>query len=110
MPKAAWPVHLGAVSRRASGLPARVKLSGGLMAGSWSSPIAAASAASVPKLRRSPPAPCWTKPSAALHSAGATCQRLAAAAISRARALAPTCCSISWEPRTERLPPVPRLP
>ena len=84
--------------------------SGRLSAGSLSSLIAAASAASSPKRNVRPLGLCVTLLMAAAHSEAGTFQRLAAAAISRSRALAPACWTITPVSRTARLPPVERLP
>ncbi len=110
MPNIAWPVHFACVSSRASGLPASVYWSGGLIAGSSATCTLAAAAASAPKPNARPLPACRTCPSLTLHALAGTPHCCAAAAINRTRALAPTCCIVACSERIDRLPPVPIEP
>ena len=110
MPYIAVPLIFNGTSSRAIRWPMNLNASGVLIAGSLSSLIAAASAASSPKRKVRPVGLCVTLLIAAAQSCAGTFQRFAAAAISRSRALAPACWTIWPVSRTARLPPVLRLP
>ena len=110
MPYVARPVTIAALSTPATRVPISRKWEGSLRTTSSGTGMRAASAASAPYDSRRPVGGCTTTPASTRQAEGATPHRVAAAAMSRWRAVAPAFRSPFQFSLTAVLPPAPWSP